>query len=407
MTLLSSAGATSPRRYAFVLPRYFPGLAGGAETLLFGIAQRLHARGDSVQILTTCARDNRTWENVFPEGEERIEGLPAIRFAVDPRDLDTWVPIHIAMHEGMPVGSEEQLLWMEHSVNSRAMYQYLATEGERFDLIVLGPYLLGTTFWGGLVHPHKSILVPCLHDEGAAYQDVIASMFRQFAGCIFNAEPEMHFAESLYGTVRGGVVGMGFEPPSEEEVATLEPYFTDDQPYILYLGRKETGKNVHRLIDYFCEAKDNGLIPENVKLVVLGGGSFEDLHRPKALSRADIVDLPHLSERDKQRVIRHALYLMQPSTNESFSIVLMEAWMLKTPVVVHAQCAVTRHHVMQSGGGLYCSSPEDLAGVTQYFLQSPDVRKMHGEAGYDYVVREYSWEAVMDRFDRVVGEIVG
>ncbi len=370
------------------------------------IASHLKARGYIVEIWATCAKDNRTWSNEFAPGISEVNGMLLHRFLVDPRNLDTWIPIQLALHDGQKISTEDQLTWMAESVNSRDLYTHIARNAPDFDALFFGPYLFGTTFWGSLIAPDKSILIPCLHDEAYAYQDVIASMFRQVRGCLFNAEPEMDLARALYGELSGGVVGMGFDMPTPEYVSALEPYFSDASPYILYVGRKETGKNVHILIDYFVEAKAQGLIPDQVKLAILGGGSFEDLHRPEVLSRSDIVDLPHMSERDKQRLLRHALYLCQPSTNESFSIVIMEAWMVGTPVVVHAACPVTRHHAEQSRGGLYFSSSHDLAGVTNYFLREPDARLAHAEAGASYVQHDYSWASVLDRFDTVVSKLL-
>ncbi|MEY4668210.1 MAG: hypothetical protein RL518_909 [Pseudomonadota bacterium] len=370
------------------------------------IAAHLAARGDEVEVWTTCAKDNRTWANEFTAGASVANGLPVYRFVVDPRNLDKWIPIQIALHDGQKIAVDDQLTWMAESVNSRALYAHIARHACNFDALFFGPYLFGTTFWGSLIAPEKSILIPCLHDEAYAYQDVIASMFRQVRGCLFNAEPERELARSLYGEISGGVVGMGFDMPTAEYVSALEPYLPDASPYIVYLGRKETGKNVHMLIDYFVQAKAEGLLPERVKLAILGGGSFNDLHRPEVLSRSDIVDLPHMSERDKQRLLRHALYLCQPSTNESFSIVIMESWMVGTPVVVHGACAVTRHHAEQSRGGLYFSSAHDLAGVTNYLLGDGEARKAHAAAGLEYVEREYSWSSVLERFDAVVSKVL-
>jgi len=397
----------SRKSYCFVPPRYFQGIAGGAETLMGSIARRLQARGDLVEIVTTCARDNRTWNNELPAGEDLVDGLKVTRFPVDERNLEAWIPFQIAIAESRGVAPVDQLTWMAESVNSKSLYSYLVSNADRFDHIFFGPYLFGTTFWGSMLNPKKSVLIPCLHDESYAYLDVTAAMFRQVKGCLFNAEPEMHLARSLYGEIPGDVVGMGFEPPSHESVRALTPYFTDGAPYILYLGRKETGKNVQVLIDYFCAAKEQGSIPGNVKLAILGGGSFSDLFRPSALSRGDIIDLPHLSEHEKQRLLRHALYVCQPSTNESFSIVIMEAWMVGTPVVVHGACPVTRHHVECSRGGLYFSSAYDLAGVTNYFMENPQARSHHGVAGAEYVMTEYSWVSVLERFDAVIDRLLG
>ena len=90
----------------------------------------------------------------------------------------------------------------------------------------------------------KAILIPCLHDEYIAYMDVIAGMFREARGCLFNALPEKEFAESLYGELKGAEVGMGFEEFDKDYLASLDNQIKINNPYILYLGRKETGKNV-------------------------------------------------------------------------------------------------------------------------------------------------------------------
>lgn len=394
-------------KFSFVTPRYFEGIAGGAETLIGGVAQQLSARGDEVEIWTTCAADNRTWQNEFPAGTSNIQGISVTRFPVDARDIERWVPIQLAIHRGEPVSVEEQLTWMRESVNSSELYNQIAARGSSFDAIFFGPYLFGCSFWGSLIHPQRSVLIPCLHDESYAYLEVVASMFRQVRGCLFNTEAELHLAHSLYGECAGGVVGMGFELPSAAACEQLTPYFEDNFPYILYLGRKETGKNVQVLLDYFCEAKDTGALPPTLRLVILGGGSFSDLHRPRAATRPDLLDLPHLSEGEKQRLLRHALYLCQPSRNESFSIVLMEAWMVGTPVVVHGACAVTRQHVVKSGGGLYFSSYSDLVGVTQHLLEHPDQRSIFAENGRQYVQQQYAWPAVVRRFDQVMAGFFG
>lgn len=403
--LMNTNSHAQRRRFCFVVPRYFEGIAGGAETLMGSLAIQLAKDGAEVELLATCAKDNRTWDNEFPPGETVVQGVRLRRFPVDERKLEAWVPIQCAIHDGKNVSIDEQLLWMQESVNSSEMYRYIAQHGDAFDVFLFGPYLFGTTFWGSGIHPEKSVLIPCLHDESYAYLDCIASMFRQVRGCLFNAAPEMHLARSLYGEIPGGVVGLGFVPPSPNEVQGLLPYFETDDPYILYLGRKEMGKNVHKLIDYFCEAKREEVIPPNVRLVILGGGSFADLHRNDVLGRDDIIDLPHVSEREKQRLLRNALFLCQPSTNESFSIVLMEAWMVGTPVAVHGECAVTRHHVIESAGGLYFSSPEDFGGVARYYLEHPCERAVLARKGAIYVQKEFSWGAVSQRFHDAIADL--
>lgn len=394
------------RSYAFVLPRFGEGIIGGEVTLVGQLAAELQRRGNPVQILTTCARDNRSWENEYAPGRAEAFGLPITRFPVDARDLEAWIPKQISISEGMNLSLDDQLAWMEHSVNSRALYRHILEEASSFDALFFAPYLFGTTFWGSLLVPERSYLIPCLHDECYAYTDVVASMFRQVAGAVFNAPPEQELACRLYGEIAGGSVGMGFVPPSAAEVEALEPYLPQGARYLLYVGRKETGKNAQLLIDYFIEMKERGAAPADIKLVIAGGGSFDDLQRPQALARGDILDIGRLSEQDKRRLVRHALCLCQPSLNESFSIVLMEAWLLGTPVLVHADCAVTRYQTQRAGGGLYFSSAAEFAAVVAELAGNPRLCTALAQSGRRYVLAEYSWDAVIERFDRVMDSLL-
>jgi len=68
-------------RIAFVVPRYGPAIIGGAETAARLLAEHLVARqGWEVDVLTSCAEDFVTWEDVYPEGETWIAGVRVVRF---------------------------------------------------------------------------------------------------------------------------------------------------------------------------------------------------------------------------------------------------------------------------------------------------------------------------------------
>lgn len=399
------------RDLVFVVPRYGAQVGGGAETLVRQLAEQLVRRGHRVQVLTTCALDNRTWENAIPPGVTEEQGVRVERFPVDRRDLERWIPYQIRLSEGLFLSLEEQFEWLQNGVNSSALYAHIADVASRADYLLFAPYLFSTTFFGSLlaeqVAPGKAVLIPCLHDEVYAYVDVVQSMFRILGRCVFNASAEQDLARRLYGEQNGGEVGMGFDPLTPEYVQGLEPWGGDgvrkvDTPYLLYVGRKETGKNAHLLIDHFIAAKECYPSLQHLSLVFVGGGSFDDLHRPSARARPDIIDLPHLSERDKHRLMRHALALCQPSTNESFSIVLMESWLLGTPVLVHAHCAVTQRHCVESSGGLYFSDADDFGAVVQRLASEPELRGALARAGAAYVQEKYSWPAVLDRFETVL-----
>ena len=85
-----SAGA----RLALVVQRCGLEVTGGSEKLCLDVARHLatHAEVSSLEILTTCALDYRSWADHYPAGPGTIAGVPAIRFRVgherDDRSFD-------------------------------------------------------------------------------------------------------------------------------------------------------------------------------------------------------------------------------------------------------------------------------------------------------------------------------
>lgn len=394
----------SKKKLAFVSPRCGVDIAGGVETLFGKLAERLATSNYDVEILSTCAKDNRSWANFYPEGLSHEFGVTIRRFKVDERNLESWIPKQIRVQDGFLLSIDDQLEWMAESVNSRGLYQYLMENGQDYDAIFFGPYQFGTTFWGSMIHPEKSFLFPCLHAEVYAEIDVIRAMIKNCAGLIYNANAEKELAEQYYGELKGGVVGMGFEFDKVPDPA--EPYFTDRFPYVLYLGRKETGKNVHNLIDYFIGGKNKSILPAELKLVIAGAGDFTDLFRDSALERDDVIDIKHVSESEKAALIKNCLCLCQPSLNESFSIVIMEAWIHGASVLVHGHCAVTKEHVINSGGGLYFDSELEFAECCNLLLADPELKISLGNSGKDYVHEVYNWDAVLLRFESVLDTLI-
>jgi glycosyltransferase involved in cell wall biosynthesis len=102
-----------------------------------------------------------------------------------------------------------------------------------------------------------------------------------------------------------------------------------------------------------------------------------------------------------------ALALVQPSVNESFSRVVMEAWLNEVPVLVHAGCPVTVGHCRRAGGGLWFRDFLEFAEVAELLAGDDEVRRRLGAAGRRYVLAECSWDTVCERIVRAVAELTG
>ncbi len=398
-------------KIAAIVPRYDKNIGGGAETLIQSLMEDLantklsDYENKTIEVWTTAAKDHRTWENYYKSGKTQIEGVTVRRFLVDSRNLDVFIKRELEIAEKKPLLPKEQIEWLEQGVNSTSLYNHILKNGKDFDALLFAPYLFSTTFFGALLSKENAILVPCLHDENYAYLGVIEHLFSKVRGLIFNASPEKDLAERLYALDdfedKSFLVGMGFNE-KEYNKKSVDRAFLGlkeknkllSNPYILYAGRKEEGKNLDLLIDYysyFRKGSDSKIIPS---LVIVGSGDINFLEvLPKG-----VIDLGFVTEEEKEALMQNALFLCQPSVNESFSIVMMEAWLKKTPVMVNSNCEVTKHHVATSGGGFLFGSKKQFSYNVKKILKDPSLREIKGEAGRKYVKNIYSKKAVRERF---------
>ncbi len=381
-------------RIAFIAPRFAEGgTVGGAETLLKNLADHAAAAGRQVTFLTTCAQSHFSWENTLPPGRRQIGRLDVHFFPVDPdRDVGEFLRVQAQIDRGVPVSARDEVLWIQNSVNSRALCDYLKAHGGEFDRILAGPYLFGVTYHAARVWPDKTLLVPCLHDEVFAYLGIMHGMFGSVAGCLFNSAPERELARRLYAfpDAKSSVVGMGLDP-FEADPAAFARRHKLAQPYVMYAGRREAGKGTPLLCDYLHAFRER--TGRDLKLVCTGSGPIE---APPALQE-HILDLGFVSEQEKREAMAGAVAFVHPSVNESFGIVLLEAWLAGTPGLVHARSAVLRWQCAQSNGGLWFRHYPDFEEALLRLLDDPPLRHALGAAGRAYVRQNYAWPAVEQR----------
>lgn len=387
-------------KIAYVCPRYIPGTAGGAEVLTRQWAERMIDRGNISEVLTTCARDHISWKNEYPAGSEITNGVTVHRFPVNPRDAQQHAFYDRRITEAKEMTPDEEIEWMKSGVNSDILCHYIDLHRNDYDCFIFTPYLFGVTYFGLNLVPEKSILVPCLHDEPTAYLKSTRNLFRRAGGIFFNSRPEEELAgriTDLDGKLTK-VVGLGIEAPSLPNGDLFREKFRIDFPYILYAGRRELLKNTRLLIEYFRAFKSHQ--GTELRLLLIGTGEI-DLNKQ---DRDKIIDLGYLSEEDKWNAYAGALAFCQPSTNESFSIVLLEAFLAGIPGLVNAFCPVTLDHCLKSAGGFYFQDYFEFEESLLYLLNHPEIAAAVGANGRRYVRDYFSWKDVLDRLEDGIAE---
>ncbi|MBI4011867.1 MAG: glycosyltransferase family 4 protein [Candidatus Rokubacteria bacterium] len=388
-----------PETLAFVIPWYGAGIAGGAEAECRATARALAARGLPVEILTTCARDHATrWANYYPTGRDEVDGLPVRRFKVRPRDPAHYRHYDWRLRRGGTLSPVEEQDFVRDSIHSDDLYAYLAAERSRYWYAFI-PYCFGTSWEGVLAAPDRALLIPCLHDEPYAYLGATVRALRAARAVCFHVPAERRLAERLAGGDPGSfvLVGEGVDTGGTGDAARFRENYRIAEPFLLYAGRKAREKNVPLLVDYFARYRfahrDSPL-----KLVLIGSG---DTRIPEPLWR-DVLDLGFVSAQDKLDAYAACLALCQPSLLESFSIVIMEAWLCGAPALVHAGCAVTRDHCLAGNGGLFFGEYFEFVEAVELLLADAGLRRRLGENGRAYVLTNFTWDRVTDNYLRVL-----
>jgi glycosyltransferase involved in cell wall biosynthesis len=120
----------------------------------------------------------------------------------------------------------------------------------------------------------------------------------------------------------------------------------------------------------------------------------------------DVVVTGTVDEADKWDIVRDALVAVSPSALESFSLVVLEAWVDRVPVLVNGSCGPTREHCERSGGGLWFTSYPEFEAVLSRLVGDDHLRSSLGQRGRAYVDRHFEWPVLIDRYAEFLTSVV-
>jgi glycosyltransferase involved in cell wall biosynthesis len=399
---------------AIVTPWFGKDLKGGAEQQAWQIAARLADRGHEVEVLTTCCRSFQdNWAvNYFKPGLTKDQGMKIRRFQVDRRNRDAFDQSNSLMlglepsklKPGVsPVSIEGAELFCSGNINSTQLIKYLKKNHDQYQSFFFIPYLYGPILRGLSVVANHAFLQPCLHDEVYAYLPQVANIFHDAKGLLFISEGEYQLAIKLYGPgiiAKSTVVGAGIESGQcyDDTLDTVANLSVKNEQFILCLGRRDSTKNTDLLVRAYVAFKKKH--PESVlKLVLAGPGdiSFDD-------SAQGLIDLGLVTEIEKEALLANCLALFQPSRNESYSRVIMEAWFYGRPVAVHQKCLATAIATENAKGGWLAGTEIEW---TELFIKIDQLPKeqltQYGSNGQAYMKESAAWDKVIERYEHVLG----
>ncbi len=390
---------------ALVIPWFGKQQTGGAEQQAYQLARYFVEAGIALEVLTTCSQSfHKSWEeDYFSPGLSVEEGIKIRRFPLGPRRSERFnqavgallsIPEEELRPGISPLAQREEAIYAQEGINAPALLSYIAEQEACYRWFIFLPYLFPLIQQGAALVRAKALLQPCLHKECYAYLHATAELFAQSRHLLFNSRGEYQLARSLYGgwiDEKSTVVGEGIAFVGEEEPEEDSPAY--NFPYVLYLGKKCAEKNVPLLIAAFDLLHKDAT--SELRLVLAGA-----LMLPRKLQRSYVLDLAYVQEGEKTRLLRWCRALLMPSTNESFSRVIYEAWFAGRPVVVHGECLATRGALADSGNaGWHASSPEHWAEVLGIIAALPEEELASlGARGKGYAEHSASWPEVVARY---------
>ncbi|RZJ77020.1 MAG: glycosyltransferase [Flavobacterium sp.] len=392
------------KKILFVMPWFGPNVKAGAEGFIYSLCFNLVARGIDVEVWTTASStlENRN-NNWMSSIDDKNAPFRIRRFKANKFSELIFRLIHPRISQGGKFADFFGRKWAKSALNGKGMARELKSRGNEYSTIHLCHYFGGSTHALAGIMPYKTIIHPFIHDEPAFYNSVMSDLFAGSVGVLANSEAERVLSQTgRAGILRASILPIG------NGVSTLVPRdenaLRPRNRHIVYIGRLIPEKNIFELV-HWVETYNQRNPEFQVDLVLIGDGPLK--HYPSFHKNPRIKVCGRLPDEEKIHFIRDSLAVVQLSKLESFSLVMVEGWAERTPAIVHSDCLATRLQIEQSGGGLAVGNVDEFCSAVQMLDNDRYLGAILGEAGYQFAISNYTWDAVIGRFIEARRRILG
>ena len=389
------------KRIALVSPKYGTDMKTGPARYARQLAERLVKRYE-VDVLTTKAVDDATWRNWYVRDVESIRGVTVRRFSVEREralNFEAYSQAYLeeCRQDRRNLGVER--VWMEkHGPYAPKCIDYIRRHKQDYDAILFVGCMHYLTVAGMAEAAEKAILIPLLDGENPYLQFLtFEQLFTMPRAFIFLTDEERMFVRKYFKTqgIPCEVMGTGVNVPDEVDLPAFCHKYSIRGKYIVYVGRIDEEKDCPVLFHYFSEYQRRN--PRSgVKLILMGE---ECCRIPE---HDDIRSLGYVSEQDKFNGIAGAEVLVIPSQQENLPDALLTAMAMGVPVLVNGACETLRLHCVKSNAGLYYQNFFEFEGALTYLLTREDVHDEMARNALRYILDNYEWDVILERFCRLI-----
>lgn len=426
---------------AYVLPQYLPSTSGDvAQT--HELARWLVCKGHKITVYTTDAGSEDsmffTGGIILPKGEEYIDGVRVLRFAIqsrfprfvsrlklvanrhrfltDYREIEKYVQdlkLSIGKKHRLP-DSMRRYVQLPLSTGLRKAL----VEAKHHDIFHCVGLSLSTAFYAyeASRQNHIPLVVkPSFHSaDRLYYNDLNSRILHHASVVVVNTDAETNIFnrfgidDSKIAAIGCGIDLEQLSTPNYSEIESLRSKYCLDQYECtsLFLSRLQREKGVFDTIEATIRLNAEG---KQIQLLVAGSDYEGNSTLIKNIARRFpfIKYLGRVSEEEKRSLLHLCDMLVVPSIVESFCIVYLEAWACKKPVI-GADIPSTRSLISYGKDGLYVEygSVDSIAEHMRFLIENPGNRDSMGLTGYDKVRRKYTKQRIFEDTYKIYGELV-
>ncbi|TGK28156.1 glycosyltransferase [Leptospira gomenensis] len=424
----------SLKKIAVVSPIFSDKVSGGSEKLIYQFVELL-SEDFEVTVLTTRSLDYVTWKNsisvsendLYQEWSGRSKPIrfeerrsssggkyKLFQFTVEKqRNIDRFNRMSEKILREPSLQNRENVnLWLEEQgPYVPELVQFIEAHKSEYEIFLFVSYLYYPLVFGIGSVIEKSIVTPTFHDEAPAYLPIYKEVLTDQSSYSFNTPEELSVFENILGYKPSSysIVGMNLdlektdrEYENRKKRKSGHDPISKENPFLLYIGRVDQGKGFLEMAEWFLEWKKKSGSSFKLKIV----GKTASKIPAKILENDDIEFLGFVEETTKLDLLYECSCLVNSSPMESFSIVLMEAWLMEKPVLVNGKSDVLKGHCLRSNGGLFYSDRKSFFATLGYILDHPEDAVAMGKNGKEYVRLNFNPRTVREKLLRLIEKTI-
>ncbi len=403
-------------RVAILCINYAPSV-GGAQELARRIGEGLVGAGHEVRVVTTDTMLAPASPDAgrLPVGVEVMGGVEVHRLPVARRSQDL---LRAGRRLGARLGRRIRPTVLAYGPWGRRLWSAALDATGWADVVVAtsAPFTtIPAAVRAGRRTATPVVSVPLLHlDDWTPGRSVLEPLRNSArAVALTSSEHDWMVRAGVDGrrcvVLPPGVDPVPGVPPPPDAAAARARLGIDDRPTVAVIGRIAATKGIDTLLAAAPEILRAS--PEAQFLVAgrrTGWTGLDELVAAASPEVADrVVVRRDFDDDERGDLFAAADVVAFPSREESFGLVVLEAWASGRPVVAAAGPAVSS--VVRKGvdGRLVAvDDPAALAAAVGGYLARPEDAASAGRAGAERTVAEFSWDVVIDRWTALLGDVV-